>query len=152
MAKASAESCCDRPTLQLQPDASDGELAQLAWAIAHPARVQIVRLLIKRKSCVCGEIVDQLPLAQSTVSQHLKILRTAGLVSAKRQGYWIPYEVDPAGLSDCCGKLVKICARPSCGKREEIKSTSEIDVLLRRRDELLEELHRIESELEDLRR
>jgi len=51
------------------PDA-DEELASLAKAIGHPARVQIIRILVRKNACVCGDIVDELPLAQSTVSQH----------------------------------------------------------------------------------
>ncbi len=58
----------------------DEELAKLAWALAHPARARILRILLARQACVCGELVDQLPLAQSTVSQHLKILKESGLV------------------------------------------------------------------------
>ena len=64
--------------MKLKADPTADDFAKLAWAIAHPARVQIVRLLIGREACVCGEIVDQLPLAQSTVSQHLKILKGIG--------------------------------------------------------------------------
>ena len=66
--------------------ASVERFAQLAWALAHPARVQIIRLLLKRQACICGEIVDELPLAQSTVSQHLKILKEAGLVQGEIDG------------------------------------------------------------------
>ncbi len=63
----------------------------LAWAIAHPARVRIVQLLLSRTSCVCGEIVDEMPLAQSTVSQHLKILKESGLVQGEIDGPRICY-------------------------------------------------------------
>jgi ArsR family transcriptional regulator len=56
-------------------------LAKLCKALGHPARVAIVRQLAARRgTCTCGEIVDQLPLAQSTVSQHLKVLKDAGLI------------------------------------------------------------------------
>ncbi len=57
------------------------ELALMAKALGHPARVQILRVLLARESCFCGEIVDQLTLAQATVSQHLKVLKDAGLIS-----------------------------------------------------------------------
>ena len=56
------------------------ELAQLAKALGHPARIRILELLLTRDACYCGQIVDELPLAQATVSQHLKVLRDAGLV------------------------------------------------------------------------
>ena len=99
MGKSSAESCCDTP-MDLKPDTADEALAQLAWAVAHPARVQIVRLLIRRKSCVCGEIVDQLPLAQSTVSQHLKILKKSGLIQGEVDGPKVCYCINRQKLKE----------------------------------------------------
>jgi ArsR family transcriptional regulator len=87
--------CCDATPLALPPDQSAEELARLAWALAHPARVRIVRLLIARAACVCGEIVDQLPLAQSTVSQHLKILKESGLVQGEVDGPKVCYCINP---------------------------------------------------------
>jgi ArsR family transcriptional regulator, arsenate/arsenite/antimonite-responsive transcriptional repressor len=61
-------------------DSDDERLAMRLKALAHPARLRIVDLLAARGTCVCGEIVDVLPLAQATVSQHLKILKEAGLL------------------------------------------------------------------------
>jgi ArsR family transcriptional regulator len=66
--------------------AEDVEHASLAKALGHPARVQILRLLLSRDSCFCGEIVEQLPLAQATVSQHLKVLKEAGLIRGEIDG------------------------------------------------------------------
>jgi ArsR family transcriptional regulator len=57
-----------------------GELAQLAKALGHPVRIRILELLLSCDVCYCGQIVDELPLAQATVSQHLKVLKDAGLV------------------------------------------------------------------------
>ena len=57
------------------------DLANFAKAMAHPARIAILKVLAQRNECICGEIVDLLPLAQSTVSQHLKELKTAGLIT-----------------------------------------------------------------------
>lgn len=74
------------------------ELAQLAKAVGHPARVQILRLLARRDSCVCGEITELFPLAQSTVSQHLKILKEAGLIHGEVDGPRICYCIDPQAL------------------------------------------------------
>jgi len=79
-------------------DKHDEALAKLAWALAHPARVRILRILICREACVCGELVDQLPLAQSTVSQHLKILKESGLVQGEVEGPKVCYCVNPAAL------------------------------------------------------
>ena len=74
---------------------ADDELALLAKAIGHPARVQILRLLVRREACICGDIVDELPLAQSTVSQHLKVLKEAGLIRGEIDGPRICYCVEP---------------------------------------------------------
>lgn len=74
---------------------ADEELAALAKALGHPARVQIVRLLVRRDACICGDIVDELPLAQSTVSQHLKVLKEAGLIRGEIDGPRVGYCVEP---------------------------------------------------------
>lgn len=62
------------------------QLANLAKAISHPARIQILLKLAKSKTCICGELVDVLPLSQSTVSQHLKELKEAGLIDGRIDG------------------------------------------------------------------
>lgn len=74
------------------------ELADLAKAIGHPARVRIMKLLIERNACVCGDIVGEIPLAQSTVSQHLKQLKDAGLVQGEIDGPRVCYCVEPQAL------------------------------------------------------
>ena len=61
-------------------------LATFAKALSHPARIAILDVLAKKNECICGEIVDVLPLAQSTVSQHLKELKAAGLVTGSVDG------------------------------------------------------------------
>lgn len=78
--------------------ADDEELAKLAHAIAHPARVRIVRLLDAKNACVCGELVEALPLAQSTVSQHLKVLKRAGLIQGEIDGPRVCYCLVPGAL------------------------------------------------------
>ncbi|TPW16627.1 MAG: ArsR family transcriptional regulator [bacterium] len=75
---------------------NDLELARLAKALGHPARVAILRLLLRRGECVCGAIVDELPLAQATVSQHLKVLKESGLIQGEIDGPRVCYCVDPA--------------------------------------------------------
>lgn len=62
------------------------DLALFAKALSHPARIAIMKILATRNECVCGELVDALPLAQSTVSQHLKELKTAGLINGTVEG------------------------------------------------------------------
>lgn len=74
------------------------ELAELAKAIGHPARVRILKVLIERNACVCGDIVDEIPLAQSTVSQHLKQLQDAGLIQGEIDGPRVCYCIDPIRL------------------------------------------------------
>jgi ArsR family transcriptional regulator, arsenate/arsenite/antimonite-responsive transcriptional repressor len=77
----------------------DAALAALAKAVAHPVRSQIVRLLAAQETCMYGDLSERLPLAKSTVSQHLKILREAGLVRVETDGPWVCYCIDPAGLA-----------------------------------------------------
>jgi len=74
------------------PGRADEELAALAWGMAHPARVAILRLLLDRGECICGAIVDSMPLAQATVSQHLKVLKETG---------WIEGEIDGPRVCYC---------------------------------------------------
>src|SRR5258707_11736293 len=81
-----------------EPTAGDCELARVAKALGHPARVAILRLLIERHECICGEIVEVLPLAQATVSQHLKVLKDAGLVKGEVDGPRVCYCVDPKAV------------------------------------------------------
>jgi ArsR family transcriptional regulator len=70
---------------------ADEELAKLAKAIGHPARVRIIRMLSRKEARVCSQIVDELPLAQSTVSEHLRILKEAGLVRSSQDGPRVGY-------------------------------------------------------------
>ncbi|MFN8713766.1 MAG: ArsR/SmtB family transcription factor [Bacteroidota bacterium] len=70
---------------------TENELAVFAKALAHPARIAILGVLLRRNSCICGDIVDELPLSQSTVSQHLKELREAGLIQGEISGPRICY-------------------------------------------------------------
>lgn len=90
--------CCPPPGPRAPLADSDEELALLAKALGHPARIRILRLLLAREECVCGEICDAVPLAQSTVSQHLKVLREAGLIHGTTDGPRVCYCADPARL------------------------------------------------------
>lgn len=76
----------------------DEGLAILFKALAHPVRIKILKHLLREDRCICGGIVNILPLAQSTVSQHLKILRKAGLVTGTVEGLSICYCVEKKGL------------------------------------------------------
>jgi ArsR family transcriptional regulator len=95
--------CCPPPREEadlrpIEGDEADDELATLGKAIGHPARVKILRLLVRKDACVCGDIVDELPLAQSTVSQHLKVLKEAGLIRGEVDGPRVCYCIEPRAL------------------------------------------------------
>lgn len=76
-------------------------MATLAKALGHPARIAIIEYLLKVDSCICGDIVNELPLAQPTVSQHLKELKNAGLIKGEVEGNAVCYCIDEKAI----GKL-----------------------------------------------
>ncbi|UFH54252.1 helix-turn-helix transcriptional regulator [Spirosoma sp. KNUC1025] len=86
--------------------AEQNRIAELAKAFAHPARVAILQLLAQKKACVCGDLVDELPLAQPTVSQHLKELKRIGII----QG-----EINPPRVCYCINEAVWEEARQAFG-------------------------------------
>jgi ArsR family transcriptional regulator len=77
---------------------ADAELALLSKALGHPARLQILRILTHRETCVCGDLVGAIELAQSTISQHLKVLKEAGLIQGTVSGPATCYCVNQRGL------------------------------------------------------
>jgi ArsR family transcriptional regulator len=79
-------------------DVDDEYLAAMAKALGHPVRVRIVRLLAERRACTTADLVAELPLAQSTISEHLRILREAGLVRGEIDGPRTSYCVNRAAL------------------------------------------------------
>jgi ArsR family transcriptional regulator len=90
--------CCPAPDTSRMPEfralegpEADDELAKLSKAIGHPARVRIIRMLSRKEAKVCSQIVDELPLAQSTVSEHLRILKEAGLIRSSQDGPRVGY-------------------------------------------------------------
>ena len=78
----------------------ENKMARYAKALAHPARVAILRILLKQQACICGDIVDILPLSQSTVSQHLKELKEAGLVQGDVEGVTVCYCINEEGWNE----------------------------------------------------
>ena len=70
---------------------NQNDLATLFKALAHPARIAIIEFLLKKDKCICGDIVDELPLAQATISQHLKELKNANLIQGTIEGTAICY-------------------------------------------------------------
>lgn len=75
------------------------QIARLAKALAHPARIAILDYLSKTDSCICGDIVNELPLAQATVSQHLKELKKAGLIKGNIEGASVCYCIDEKSIA-----------------------------------------------------
>ena len=94
------------------------EMAKIAKALAHPARIAILEHLLKVNECICGDIVSELPLAQPTVSQHLKEMKNAGIIKGNIEGNSVCYCLD----EDTVGKLHlyfkeiadKLATRKSC--------------------------------------
>lgn len=102
--QASIDACCTpadpsaAPERSLDGGLADAEFAVFAKAAGHPVRVRILRMLAQREARACSVIVDELPLAQSTVSEHLRILKNAGLVRANEQGLRVSYCIVPEAL------------------------------------------------------
>lgn len=90
----------------------DNKIALYAKALAHPARVAIIQLLLKRSTCVCGDIVDELPLSQSTVSQHLRELKDAGLIKGEIEGAKVCYCIDEIEFEKAKGYLLNLLSIP----------------------------------------
>ncbi|ERJ59365.1 ArsR/SmtB family transcription factor [Sphingobacterium paucimobilis] len=78
---------------------SQNKIAGIAKALGHPARIAIIEYLLKVNACICSDIVDELPLAQSTISQHLKELKNAGLIKGSIEGTSICYCIDETTFS-----------------------------------------------------
>ena len=70
-------------------------LAQMLKALAHPARIAIIQQLLRSDACICGDLVEELGLAQATISQHLKELKNAGLIQGTIEGTSVCYCIDP---------------------------------------------------------
>ena len=83
----------------------EDRIAQIGRALGHPARIHILRLLAAQDACMGGEIFGELPLAQSTISQHLAVLREAGLVHATPQGTRMVYCIDDGPLAELAAEL-----------------------------------------------
>ena len=77
---------------------ADEDIALIAKALAHPARIQIIRLLLSQKTCIGGDIVDVIGLAQSTVSEHLRILKASGIISGEITRPRVCYSLNPTRL------------------------------------------------------
>lgn len=128
------------------------EASEIFKALSVPSRIHILSLLKSHGPMPVKDIAEAVGMSSPAVSQHLKILKSAGLVDAKRQGYWVPYAINVEALHNCCGHLIQVCACPSChDTADEHQERTKTDQLLHKREQLLAELQRVENELETLR-
>ena len=108
------------PTTTTRFDPDLVVLADLAKALGHPARLEIVRILAARDGCVCGDIVDRLPLAQATVSQHLKELKRVGLVTGTISGPRTCYCLDRDAVAKAGQALARLFDDVACCRIEGV--------------------------------
>lgn len=99
-------------TLDQSPD--EARAVRLLRAVANPVRFRIVHVLAARDACVCGDLVEALPLAQSTVSEHLKVLKDAGVVQGVIDGPNQCYCLDPEAMAYLAGVFAGLATRPGC--------------------------------------
>lgn len=93
------------------------QIATIAKALGHPARIAIIEYLLKVNECICGDIVNELPLAQPTVSQHLKELKNAGLIKGNIEGNSVCYCIDAKNFSvlkDFFSKIILTVTNQKC--------------------------------------
>jgi len=92
-------------------------IANIAKALGHPARIAIIEYLMKVNDCICGDIVNELPLAQPTVSQHLKELKNAGIIKGNIEGNSICYCIDEKAfevLNTYFSKIIDVISKEKC--------------------------------------
>lgn len=95
--------------------AEQNRKAELYKALGHPARIAIIEFLVNRNSCVCGDIVEELPLSQSTISQHLKELKAVGIIKGEISGVKTCYCIDPKVWEEMNGINTLLISSYSCG-------------------------------------
>jgi DNA-binding transcriptional ArsR family regulator len=83
-------------------------MASLAKAIGHPARIAILEFLLKKNTCICGDLVEELPLSQATVSQHLKALKEVGLIKGEIEGTSVCYCIDEKVWNEAKEAFIKM--------------------------------------------
>lgn len=133
--------------------------ADLFKVLGVDTRIRIIELLKKKGPLGANEMSEVLGITPSAVSQHLKILKHAGLVRNERKGYWIPYEINPAALEKCGEFLSSVCA---CGckgtgkfreaKINNVKDEDKVAFLEKYEKELREELHKVQTQIEELKK
>ncbi len=134
----------------------ESKQAELFKVLGVESRIRIIDLLKERGPLGVNKMSELLGITPSAVSQHLKVLKHAGLVRNERKGYWIPYQIDPAALGECRDLLSKVC---TCGcegtgriRDAELNSAKEKVALLRRYErELQRELKKVKAQIRELK-
>ena len=129
--------------------------AELFKVLGVDTRIKIIEFLKEKGPLGANEMAGMLGITPSAVSQHLKVLKHAGLVRNERKGYWIPYDIDPDALEECGELLSTVC---KCGckgagriREAELNQTQDkVAVLKKYERELLEELKKVRTRIEDL--
>lgn len=117
--------------------------AELFKILGVASRIRIIELLKRKGRLTVSEISKYLDITPSAISQHLKILKYAGLVNNERKGYWIPYEINPAALLECYKLLTCIC---SCGCLEMQETHKKENENIKERLEFLSDYKRVLQE------
>ena len=106
----------DRNTVAPTPLIAADQIAQVAKALSHPARIRIVSFLLSKPGCIGGDIVEEVGLAQSTVSEHLRILKDAGVVTGAIDYPRVCYSLDPSALAPIRDLIEAIASRAPEGE------------------------------------
>ncbi len=133
----------------------EAKKAELFKVLSVDTRIRIIELLKQKGPLGANEMSEMLGITPSAVSQHLKILKHAGLVRNERKGYWIPYEINPAALEKCGDFLSSVC---TCGckgtgkfrEAELDKSKDKVALLRKYEHELEEEIKKVRALIETL--
>ncbi len=130
--------------------------AELFKVLGVESRIKIIELLKQKGPCCVNEMSAVLGISPSAVSQHLKVLKYAGLVRNERKGYWIPYAVDPAALARCRDLLSRVCTCgcEGAGRPREAgtkKAKDKLTLLRKHERELQKELRKVRAQLEAMR-
>jgi DNA-binding transcriptional ArsR family regulator len=129
--------------------------SEIFKALSVDTRLKIIELLKSRGPLGVTAIADELDVTPSAVSQHLRVLRQAGLVDSERRGYWVPYSIDEEALGSCCGMLIDVCTC-DCGrehhKKPGAKPKDRIDALAEYKRALTKRIAEVDEQIAELRK
>jgi ArsR family transcriptional regulator len=127
------------------------EDAEIFRILSVESRIRIIELLKKKGPLGAVDIAEALGISTSAVSQHLKILKYAGIVKSERKGYSIPYEVNPDALDHCKHVAMKVCTCCCCPPEESTKTKEELELLKQYQEHLQKELEKVEKRIQELK-